>query len=220
MAGADPRLSFNGQLMVRWVAMLASWQKSGYFTYAGRGHEAEARFASGECALLVSDSSSYDALRGRAAFGVAVAPLPYFDDFRAAPQNTLAGGAGLWVMAGRPKAEYAGVARFFAFLSRPDVQAEWHQRAGYVPLTQAAYELSRAQGYYAAHPGQEVAVRQLLVKSPTRDTRGIRIAALPHVRDIFNEELEQVWSGRKTTLEALNAAVARGNALLRGDTVR
>jgi len=224
MSGADARLAFNGQLMVRWVAMLASWQKSGYFTYAGRGAEAEAHaealFASGECALLVAESSSYEALRGRSAFAVAVAPLPYFDDFRAAPQNTLAGGAGLWVLAGRPSADYAGVARFFAFLSRPDVQAEWHQRAGYVPLTQAAYELSRAQGYYAAHPGQEVAVRQLLVKSPTRDTRGIRIAALTQIRDIFNEELEQVWSGRKTTLDALNAAVARGNALLRGHTVR
>ena len=220
MGGADPQLSFNGQLMVRWVAMLASWQKSGYFTYTGRGHEAEARFASGECALLVSDSSSYDALRRRAAFGVAVAPLPYFDDFRAAPQNTLAGGAGLWVMAGRASADYAGVARFFAFLSRPDVQAEWHQRAGTLPLTQAVYELSRAQGYYAAHPGHEVAVRQLLVKSPTRDTRGIRIGALPRIRVIVNEELEQVWSGRKTTLDALNAAVARGNALLRGNTAR
>ncbi|HEX9434871.1 MAG TPA: sn-glycerol-3-phosphate ABC transporter substrate-binding protein UgpB [Burkholderiales bacterium] len=220
MAGGNVQLSFNGQLMVRWVAMLASWQKSGYFTYTGREHEAEMRFASGECAVLVSDSSSYEALRVRAAFGVVVAPLPYFDDFRAAPQNTLAGGAGLWVMAGRPRAEYAGVARFFAFLSRTDVQAEWHQRAGYLPLTQAAYELSRAQGYYAAHPGQEVAVRQLLLKSPTRDTRGIRLGALSRIRDIVNEELEQVWSGRKTTLDALNAAVTRGNALLRSGATR
>jgi sn-glycerol 3-phosphate transport system substrate-binding protein len=211
MAGGNARLSFNGQLMVRWVAMLASWQKSGYFTYAGRENEAEARFADGECALLVSDSSSYEALRQRSAFGVAVAPLPYFDDFRAAPQNTLAGGAGLWVLSGRPKAEYAGVARFFAFLSKTEVQAEWHQRAGYVPLTLAAYELSRAQGFYAAHPGHEVAVRQLLVKSPTRNSRGIRLAGLPRIREIFHEELESVWRGAKTPLEAVNAAVARGN---------
>lgn len=211
MAGANARLSFNGQLMVRWVAMLASWQKAGYFTYAGRGHQAEARFADGECALLVSDSSSHDALRKRAAFSVAVAPLPYFDDFRAAPQNTLAGGAGLWVLAGRPKADYAGVAGFFAFLSQTEVQAEWHQRAGYVPLTLAAYELSRKQGYYAAHPGQEVAVRQLVGKSPTRDSRGVRLPGMPRIREIFNEELEAVWSGAKTPLDAVNAAVARGN---------
>jgi len=211
MAGANARLSFNGQLMVRWVAMLSSWQKSGYFTYAGRENQADSRFADGECAVLVSDSSSYDALRKRSAFVVAVAPLPYFDDFRAAPQNTLAGGAGLWVLSGRPRAEYAGVARFLAFLSRTEVQAEWHQRAGYVPLTLAAYELSRRQGYYAAHPGQEVAVRQLVGKKPTRDSRGIRLAGLTRIREIIHEELEAVWSGAKTPLDAVNAAVLRGN---------
>lgn len=211
LAGDHPRLTYNGQLMVRWVAMLASWKKSGYYTYAGREAEGEARFASGECALLVADSSSYDALRRNAAFPVLVAPLPYFDDFRAAPQNTLAAGAGLWVLSGRPRAEYAGVARFLAFLSRTEVQAEWHQGAGTVPLTQAAYELSRRQGYYAAHPAQEVAVKQLLVKSPTRDTRGIRLADLARVREIFHEELEAVWRGAKTPLDAVNAAVLRGN---------
>jgi sn-glycerol 3-phosphate transport system substrate-binding protein len=211
LAGDHPRLTYNGQLMVRWVAMLASWKKSGYYTYAGREAEGEARFASGECALLVADSSSYDALRRNAAFPVLVAPLPYFDDFRAAPQNTLAAGAGLWVLNGRPRAEYAGVARFLAFLSRTEVQAEWHQGAGTVPLTQAAYELSRRQGYYAAHPAQEVAVKQLLVKSPTRDTRGIRLADLARVREIFHEELEAVWRGAKTPLDAVNAAVLRGN---------
>jgi sn-glycerol 3-phosphate transport system substrate-binding protein len=215
MAGGNARLSFNGQLMVRWVAMLASWQKSGYFTYAGRENEAEARFADGECAVLIADSSSYQALRKRSAFGVAVAPLPYFDDFRAAPQNTLARGAGLWVMAGRPKPDYAGVARFLAFLSKTEVQAEWHQRAGYVPLTHAAYELSRRQGFYTANPGDEVAVRELIGKKPTRNSRGIRLGALPRIRDIVHEELESVWGGRKTPIDALNAAVARGNALLR-----
>jgi sn-glycerol 3-phosphate transport system substrate-binding protein len=211
MGGGHARLTYNGQLMVRWVAMLASWKKAGYYTYAGRDSEGEARFASGECALLVADSSSYDALRQHAAFTVVVAPLPYFDDFRAAPQNTLAGGAGLWVLNGRPRAEYAGVARFLAFLSLTEVQSEWHQGAGTVPLTQASYELSRQQGFYAAHPAHEVAVKQLLVKSPTRDTRGIRLADLARVREIFHEELEAVWRGAKTPLDAVNAAVRRGN---------
>jgi sn-glycerol 3-phosphate transport system substrate-binding protein len=45
-----PRLAFNTRLMVRWISTLASWHKAGYFTYSGRRDEAEARFASGECA--------------------------------------------------------------------------------------------------------------------------------------------------------------------------
>lgn len=211
----DARLSFNGQLMVRWVAMLSTWQKSGYFTYAGREDQAESRFAAGECAVLASSSASYGGLQKHSPFDVAVAPLPYYDDFSAAPQNTLVRGAGLWVMDGRAPKDYAGVARFVAFLSRADVQAEWHQKTGYIPLTRIAYELTRAQGFYRKHPGHEVAVRQVMVKAPTPASRATRLGQLPRIRSIIDEELESVWGGRKTAVDSLNAAVARGNALLR-----
>ncbi|MDQ5848250.1 MAG: sn-glycerol-3-phosphate ABC transporter substrate-binding protein UgpB [Pseudomonadota bacterium] len=210
----EAQLSFNGKLMVRWIATLASWRKAGYFTYAGRENEAEARFASGECALLTSSSASYPALRRRAEFDLGIAPLPYYEDFGGAPQNTLPGGAALWVMSDKPKADYRGVALFMAFLLGDHVQAQWHQRTGFLPLTRAAYELSRKQGFYASHPGEEVGVRQLLLKSATRDSQGVRLVRLGSVRRIINEELELVWADKKTPLAALNAAVARGNAML------
>jgi sn-glycerol 3-phosphate transport system substrate-binding protein len=212
-AGSGARLAFNTRLMVRWISVLASWQKSGYFTYAGRRDEAEARFASGECALLTSSSASYAQLRKTARFDLGVAQLPYYDDFDEAPQNTLIGGSGLWALAGKPAAEYRGVASFFAYLARADVQAEWHQRTGDVPLTTAAYELTRKQGFYRSHPGHEIAVRQLLLE-PTSDSKGIRLGGLRHIRAVIDEELEAVWNGRKTPLDALNAAVQRGNLLL------
>jgi sn-glycerol 3-phosphate transport system substrate-binding protein len=194
--------------------MLSSWQKSGYFTYAGRENQAEARFASGECAILTSSSASYAELRRGAKFDFGVAQLPYYDDFQGAPQNTLIGGAGLWVLSGKPAAEYKGAARFLAYLSKPDVQAEWHQHTGYVPITTAAYELTRKQGYYKANPGQEIAVRQLLLKNPTKDSKGVRLVEHRRIRGIIDEELETVWRGTKTPLEALNAAVKRGNLVL------
>jgi sn-glycerol 3-phosphate transport system substrate-binding protein len=214
MADGPARLAFNTRLMVRWISMLSSWRKSGYFTYSGRNDEAEARFASGECALLTASSASYDRLREAAQFDFGVAQLPYYDDFDDAPQNTLAGGSGLWVIAGLPVAEYRGVARFLAYLSSIDVQAFWHQRTGYVPLTAAAYELSRRQGFYRGHPEHEIAVRQLLLKQPTDDSRGIRLGELRRIRGIIHEELEAVWSGAKPPLEALDTAVRRGNVLL------
>ena len=214
MGGDAARLSFNGRLMVRWIAVLSSWMKSGYFEYSGRGGEAEARFTSGECALLTSSSASLAELREHARFDFAVAQLPYYDDFDGAPHNTLAGGAGLWVLAGKPKAEYRGVARFFTFLGRPEVQAEWHQKSGYLPLTMAAYELSRKQGFYARFPGHEIAVRQLFGRNPARDAKGIRLGRFSNIRVIIHEELESVWGGTKTPLDALNAAVSRGNAVL------
>lgn len=214
MQGHEARLAFNSRLMVRWISMLSTWREAGYFTYWGRGDEAEARFAAGHCALLTSSSASYAALRARAGFDLGVAQLPYYDDFDEAPQNTLAASAGLWVLAGKPRIEYLGVARFFSFLAQPGVQAEWHQKSGEIPLTYAAYELTRKQGFYAANPGQEIAVRQVLLKLPTWDSRGIRLEQFPRIRGIINEELELVWGGRKSALDALNAAVARGNVLL------
>ncbi|HEX6267545.1 MAG TPA: sn-glycerol-3-phosphate ABC transporter substrate-binding protein UgpB [Burkholderiales bacterium] len=214
MTHGPARLAFNTRLMVRWISMLSTWQKSGYFSYSGRNDEAEARFASGECALLTASSASYDRLREAAEFDFGVAQLPYYDDFDDAPQNTLAGGSGLWVIGGLPAAEYRGAARFLAYLSSIDVQAFWHQRTGYVPITAAAYELSRRQGFYRGHPEHEIAVRQLLLKQPTEDSKGIRLGELRRIRGIIHEELEAVWSGAKPPLEALNTAVRRGNLLL------
>jgi sn-glycerol 3-phosphate transport system substrate-binding protein len=215
-AFATDRLMFNNRLAVRWVSTLVTWQKSGYFTYAARRDEAEARFAAGECALLAASSASYADLRSRVKFELGVAQFPYYDDFDGAPLNTLSAGPALWVMAGRPQADYAGVARFLAFFARPDVQAQWHQKTGLVPLSAAAYELTRKQGFYAAHPGHEIAVRQLLVKG-TPNWKSLRLGQFPRLRSIIDQELESAWQGRKTSIDALNAAVARGNAFLEGN---
>lgn len=213
--GFDTKLSFNTQLMVRHVSMLSSWAKSRYYIYGGRTGDAESRFARGECSLLTSSSASIAALAAEPGLELGVAPLPYYDDFGGAPFNTLVGGAGLWVLGGLPHNEYRAVARFLSYLMTPEVQAEWHQKTGYVPVTRAAYELSRKQGFYDKFPAQEIAIRQLLAKSPARDSRGIRLGSLDRIREVIDEELEQVWEGRKTPKDALDSAVTRGNALLR-----
>jgi len=214
LGGTDARLNFNTRLMVRWVSMLASWYKSGYFTWSGRRDEAEARFAAGECALLTASSSSYAELRRAARFDFGVAQLPYYDDFSEAPQNTLIGGAGLWAINGKSRAEYKAMAKFVAYLAQPEVQAQWHQTTGYVPITKAAYALTEKNGFYVSNPGHQVAVRQLLLRNPTRESKGIRLGHFLQIRSIIDEELEAVWADRKPPLDALNAAVARGNTLL------
>ena len=212
-AFATDRLVFNNRLAVRWVSTLATWKQSGYFTQATRRDEAESRFASGECAVLVASSGNYADLRSRAKFELGIAQFPYYDDFDSAPLNTLSSGTALWVMAGRPKADYAGVAQFLAFFARPEVQAEWHQKTGLVPLSAAAYELTRRQGFYAANPGHEIAVRQLLTRG-TPNWKSLRLVQHPRLRGIIDEEIDLAWQGKKTSLDALNAAVARGNAFL------
>ncbi|MEI6724563.1 MAG: extracellular solute-binding protein, partial [Betaproteobacteria bacterium] len=215
MGGLDTKLVFNTHLMMRHVSTLASWVKAEYFTYTGRRDEAEVRFTRGACSILTASSATYAELREAAKFDFGVAPLPYYDDIKGAPQNTLIGGGGLWVMSGHKKPEYAGVAKFLAYLSQPEVQAEWHQKTGYVPTTIAAYELTKKQGFYEKNPGHEIAIRQLLLKNPSSETKGIRLGSFPQIRAIIEEELEQVWNLSKTPKQALDEAAERGNQLLR-----
>jgi sn-glycerol 3-phosphate transport system substrate-binding protein len=141
--GNNPKLVFNSPLQVKHIGNMQDWAKKGYFTYAGRKTEPEAKFFSGECAMLTSSSAAYGNIARNAKFKFAVSPLPYYADVEGAPQNTIIGGASLWVMAGKTKDVYKGVAKFFAFLSQPELQAEWHQATGYLPITIAAFELSR-----------------------------------------------------------------------------
>ncbi len=141
--------------------------------------------------------------------------LPYWDDVEGAPQNTIIGGASLWVMAGHDEDDYKGVADFFNYLSSPEVQAQWHQNTGYMPITSAAYELTKSQGFYEENPGTDVAIIQMTGKAPTENSKGLRLGNFDQIRAIIDEELEAVWAGNKDAKAALDDAVSRGNELLR-----
>lgn len=146
-------------------------------------------------------------------FEVGYGMLPHYAD--TAPQNSIIGGATLWVLQGHPDEENAGVADFFSYLSSPEVQADWHQFSGYLPITQAAYELGQEQNYYEANPGSDVAIEQITLNEPTANSKGLRFGNYVQIRDIIDEEFQQLLSGSKTAQEALDALVERGNALIR-----
>jgi len=211
--GLDARLKINGPLQVRHIENLSNWAKQGYFIYAGRKDEANAKFNAGECAIITGSSSAYADIRKNAKFKFGVAPLPYYSDVQGAPQNTIIGGASLWVMGGKKADEYKGVAKFFTYLSKPEVQAKWHQETGYLPVTKAAYEITQKSGFYERNPGTDVAVKQMIVKT-TDKSRGIRLGNYAQIRTVIDEELENVWTGKKTPKEALDSATKRGDELL------
>lgn len=211
--GLEARLKFNSPLHVKHIENMANWAKQGYFTYAGRKNEPEAKFYSGECAMLTSSSAAYANIAKNAKFKFAVSALPYYADSQGAPQNTIIGGASLWAMSGKQTEEYKGVAKFFKFLSQPELQAKWHQETGYLPITKAAYDLTKKSGFYEKNPGTDVSVQQMIVKT-TDKSRGIRLGNFVQIRGVIDEELENVWTGKKTAKEALDNAVKRGDELL------
>ena len=213
--GTDTSLVFNGPLQIAHIAKLGEWAKEGKFIYAGRRNEGGARFRAGECALYTESSAGYAGVKAEAQFPFQIRPLPYWPEAEGAPQNTIIGGASLWVMAGKPAEDYKGVAAFFSFLSSPEIQAQWHQQTGYLPITYAAYELTKSQGFYETNPGTDVAIIQMTGKAPTANSKGLRLGSFDQIRAIIDEELEAVWAGDKTAQAALDSAVERGNPLLR-----
>jgi sn-glycerol 3-phosphate transport system substrate-binding protein len=215
MAGLDTQFTINTPLHVRQISMLADLAKRGMFTYAGRQSQAEAKFASGECAMLTSSTGAQANIRRQAKFKWSVHFLPYWDDVKGAPQNSIIGGASLWVMGGKTPNVYKGVAEFFNFLSRPDNQMDWHVSTGYLPITMEAYEMTKKSGFYQQHPEAEVAIKQLMNKPPTANSKGLRFGNFVQGREVIEEELEAAFEGKKTAKEALDEAVKRGNEILR-----
>jgi sn-glycerol 3-phosphate transport system substrate-binding protein len=211
--GLDARLAINTPLHLRHIENLANMARQGLFVYKGRGNAADATFVSGECAMMTGSSGLYARVAKDAKFKYGISTLPYYPDVKGAPQNTVIGGASLWVMAGKKPAEYKGVAAFFAHLSKPQEAAKSHQRTGYLPVTLASYELTEKAGFYQQNPGTDVSVTQMIRKT-TDKSRGVRLGNFVQIRTVIDEEMEQVWSGKKTARQGLEAAVKRGNELL------
>ncbi len=214
-SGTDTELALNGPVQVQHIAQMGEWAKDGKFIYAGRRNEGGANFRAGECALFTESSAGYAGIKAEAEFDFEVRPLPYWEGVEGAPQNTIIGGASLWVMEGQSDEEYKGVAAFLNFLSSVDIQAKWHQDTGYLPITTAAGEKTKEMGFYDENPGTDIAVMQMTANEPTANSKGLRLGSFDQIRGIIDEELEGVWSGDKTAQEAMDSAAERGNALLR-----
>ena len=211
--GLDTRLAFNSPLHVRHIENLANMAKTGLFIYKGRNASADATFISGECAMYTGSSAAYGNIKRNAKFAAGIGTLPYYPDVPGSPQNTVIGGASLWVMSGKKPAEYKGIGQFFNFLSQPEIAAKSHQRTGYLPVTKASFELTDKSGFYKQNPGTDVSVNQMIRKT-TDKSRGVRLGNFVQIRAIVDEELEGVWAGKKTAQEALDSAVKRGNEQL------
>jgi sn-glycerol 3-phosphate transport system substrate-binding protein len=213
LAGMDARLKINTPLHVRHIENLANMAKQGLFVYKGRRNVPEPAFVSGECAMTTTSTGFYGNVKQNAKFNWGLSTLPYYPDVPGAPQNTVIGGASLWTLAGKKPEEYKGVAQFFDFISKPEIAAKTHQATGYLPVTKAAFEMTEKSGFYKNNPGTDVGPTQM-IRKVTDKSRGIRLGNYVQIRDIEDEELEQVWAGKKTAKEALDSIVQRGNEQL------
>ena len=208
---AKGKLAFNGLAQVKHIAMMATWYKSKYFSYFGPKDEADNRFANGECGMLTSSSSLFASLNASKSLEVGVSPLPYHDDVYGAPKNTLADGSSLWVANGMKPAETKGVAKFVNYVLGPEIQINLTLAGGYLPMTPVARAAASTKLLGADLGGLKIAYEQLQGKGSAPK---VRVAQIESVRQIVEEELETVWADKKPAKEALDSAVARGNAAM------
>ncbi|RUV39494.1 sn-glycerol-3-phosphate ABC transporter substrate-binding protein UgpB [Mesorhizobium sp. M7A.F.Ca.MR.148.00.0.0] len=214
LAGGDVELKINAPIFVNHFQALADLAKDGTFKYGGRTSETKQIFLAGECGIMTESSGGLgDIVKSGMDYGIG--QLPYDSDAKGAPQNTTPGGASLWVFADKSDEEYKGVAAFFAYLSKTEVQEYLHQKSGYLPVTLAAYEATKKSGFYDKNVGRETPILQMTGKAPTDNSKGVRLPNLPQVRDIQNEEFEKMLAGQQTAQQALDNAVTRGNAAIK-----
>ena len=212
--GGVPELQINAPLYVNHFQAMADLAKDGTFKYGGRTSEAKQIFLAGECGIMTESSGGLgDIVKSGMNYGIG--QLPYDSDAPGAPQNTIPGGASLWVMGGKSDETYKGIAAFFSYISQTDVQEYLHQTSGYLPVTMAAYEATKESGFYDKNPGRETPITQMMGKAPTANSKGVRLINLPQIRDIENEEFEKMLAGEQSAQEALDNAVSRGNAAIK-----
>jgi sn-glycerol 3-phosphate transport system substrate-binding protein len=78
----------------------------------------------------------------------------------------------------------------------------------------AAFELTEKSGLLQRKPRHRRRVRTQMIRKTTDKSRGIRLGNYVQIRTIEDEELEQIWAGKKSAKEALDAIVKRGNEML------
>jgi sn-glycerol 3-phosphate transport system substrate-binding protein len=212
--GLDVKMNLKNPEIVQNISRIAEAIQKKEFIFQGRRSEApRVAFLTGKCVYFVDSSSSIGTLKKVAKFPWGTAFQPYLTNKK--PSNSLIGGASLWVMKGHSEKEYKAVAQFLNFLTKPEVQAEWHQGTGYLPITYSAYKLSASEGFYAKNPQQETAVKQLLRGPISTNSRGIRLGNFSQIREVIEENLEKIWGAQVSAQKGLEDADKGSNLILK-----
>ncbi len=211
--GLDTEFVYNKTLVVPQVARLKKWLDDGVLQIAGQGFSPEQLFTSGKCATYFASTAAHSGIERNAKIAWSATFLPWEEGRQ--PKNSTIGGAALWVIKGHKPEEEQAIAAFFDYLAKPETQLWWHKASGYVPLTNKAYEMAKAEGHYKESPTREIAVQQLNRGTPTENSLGFHFGNFTQAMFAQREEVEALFAGKKDAQQAMDDAVKRGNEILR-----
>ncbi|MCM2291707.1 extracellular solute-binding protein [Allorhizobium sp. BGMRC 0089] len=207
-------LKVNDPEHVMMYEKLKEWKDKGWFGYYGAGwNDNQKPFEQGKVALWIGSSGSFGGLQKTATMPFSATFLPYWGSIKGAGVHSFIGGAALYAMAGKPEAENHCTAAFFNFLTSPEIQYYWHKNTGYVPITTAAYDLAKKDGYYEKTPVAEVGIKQLMLPGGKWD-KGYRLGFYPQIRSVMEREYNKIFSGETTPKAAMDTIEKEGNEIL------
>jgi sn-glycerol 3-phosphate transport system substrate-binding protein len=125
--------------------------------------------------------------------------------------GVLVGGAANYISRKSSPEKQAAAWQFAKFLNEPETQADWSVGTGYIPIRQAAANLSQVQEYWAANPGFKVAYDQLVGGVSNSATAGPVIGDYRGVRDVVLDSEQQMFGGMSPR-EALTLAKQNADA--------
>jgi sn-glycerol 3-phosphate transport system substrate-binding protein len=212
--GIDTTININHPAIKAHYTALTEWKDKGLFEWLGTGWGDNAKpFEEGKSAIWLGSSGSFGGLKQKVDFDFSAAMLPYWEGVTTEPKQTFIGGAALFAMSGKSAEENKASAEFFKFLTSADTQYFWHKATGYVPITEAAYEMAKSDGYYKESPAAEVGIQQLTL--PAGDwTKGYRMGFYVQIRDVMNREYGRILTGETSVEDGFAAIEKEANSLL------
>lgn len=212
--GLPTEIHFGTEDMQMHVSKLKEWSDKGYYKYYGSDWDSnQTPFERQDVAMWMGSSGSFGGLRNRVEFEMGTTYLPYWESVAEQGSHTFIGGAALFALNGHDKKQDDAVAAFFAYLTEPETQMYWHKTTGYVPVTNAAYDLTKKSGYYNEAPDAEVGVLQLSLPEGEW-TKGYRLGFYPQIREIMHREFDNIFAGQSSVEDSLKKVDVESARLL------
>lgn len=210
----DAKILYNNDHMKMHWSKVKEWLDAGYYGFYGRawGDNYDA-FVQKKVAMWLGSSGSFGGLKKSADFDFGTTYLPYWKSITEEPTGTFIGGAALFAMSGHSDEEYEAISDFFGYVTANENQVFWHKETGYVPITQAAYESAKEEGYYETAPDAEIGILQLSLPGGEW-TKGYRLGYYVQIRDIMYKHYDDIFSGAASVDDAFAAMEKESNELL------
>lgn len=162
-------------------------------------------FVQGQTAMMWHTTGNLTAVKDEAKFDFGVAELP-----AGKQPGSPTGGGNFYLFKKASEEERAASLKLIRYMTAPERAAEWSITTGYVGVSQAAYDTPKLQAYGKEFPQALVARDQLNVAIAEFSTW-----ETARVREALNNAVQAALTGTQTPEEALKAAQATADGLLK-----